>query len=74
MLTKNISLKNFHIKKINKNVKKDLKNLLQEKNTIIESLSISYKNGYSKKIMESARKKKKKSLMKPASPAEWHER
>ena len=51
MLTKNISLKNFHIKKINKNVKKDLKNLLQEKNTIIESLSISYKNGYSKKII-----------------------
>ena len=51
MLTKNISLKNFHIKNINKNVKKDLKNLLQEKNTIIESLSISYKNGYSKKII-----------------------
>jgi len=51
MLTKNISLKNFHIKNINKNVKKDLKNLLQEKNTIIESLSISYKNGYSKKTI-----------------------
>ena len=49
MLTKNIIFKNFHLKRINKNIKKDLKKLLKEKNTVLDSLSINYKNSYSKK-------------------------
>ena len=49
MLTKNIIFKNFHLKRINKNIKKDLKKLLREKNTVLDSLSINYKNSYSKK-------------------------
>ena len=49
MLTKNINLKNFHLKKINKKVKQDLKKLLKEKSTILDSLSTNYKNSYSKK-------------------------
>ena len=49
MLTKNINLKNFHLKKINKKVKQDLKKLLKEKSIILDSLSTSYKNSYSKK-------------------------
>jgi len=49
MLTQNINLKNFHLKKINKKVKQDLKKLLKEKSTILDSLSTNYKNSYSKK-------------------------
>ena len=49
MLTKNINFKNFHLKKINKKTKEDLKKLLKEKNTILDSLSIDYKNSYLKK-------------------------
>ena len=49
MLTKNINFKNFHLKKINKKIKKDLKKFLKEKSTILNSLSINYKNSYSKK-------------------------
>ena len=49
MLTKNIIFKNFHLKRINKNIKKDLKKLLKEKNVVLDSLSINYKNSYSKK-------------------------
>jgi len=49
MLTKNINFKNFHLKKINKGIKKDLKNLLKEESAILNSLSTSYKNSYSKK-------------------------
>ena len=49
MLTKNINFKNFHLKKINKSIKKDLKKLLKEKSTILDSLSVNYKNSYSKK-------------------------
>tara|TARA_B100000780_G_scaffold251433_1_gene198068 strand:+ start:517 stop:1674 length:1158 start_codon:yes stop_codon:yes gene_type:complete len=49
MLTKNINFKNFDSKKINKNIKEDLKKLLKEKNAILDSLSTSYKNSYSKK-------------------------
>ena len=49
MLTKNINFKNFHLKKINKSIKKDLKKILNEKNTILDSLSVNYKNSYSKK-------------------------
>ena len=49
MLTKNINFKNFHLKKINKSIKKDLKKLLKEKSTVLDSLSVNYKNSYSKK-------------------------
>ena len=49
MLTKNINFKNFHLKKINKSTKEDLKKLLKEKSSILDSLSTSYKNSYSKK-------------------------
>jgi len=40
MLTKNINFKNFNLKK-----------LIKEKNTILNSLSTNYKNSYSKKII-----------------------
>jgi glucose-6-phosphate isomerase len=49
MLTKNINFKNFYLRKINKNTKKDFKKLLKEKSPILDSLSTSYKNSYSKK-------------------------
>ena len=49
MLTKNINFKNFKIKNFNKKIKKDFDNLLNEKNEILKSLSISYKNSYTKK-------------------------
>ena len=51
MLTTNINFKNFHLKKISKNIKEDLKRLLKEKNMILESLSSSYQNSYSKKTI-----------------------
>jgi len=51
MLTTNINFKNFHLKKISKNIKEDLKKLLKEKNMILESLSSSYQNSYSKKTI-----------------------
>ena len=46
MLTDKISFKNFYLKKKNKNIYKDFKNLLKEKNTILESLTLNYKNSY----------------------------
>ena len=49
MLTTNINFKNFYLKKISKNIKEDLKKLLKEKNMILESLSSSYQNSYSKR-------------------------
>ena len=51
MLTTNINFKNFYLKKISKNIKEDLKKLLKEKNMILESLSSSYQNSYSKKTI-----------------------
>ena len=58
MLTKNINFKNFHLKKINKSIKKDLKKILNEKNTILDSLSVNYKNSYSKKDISKLKKYK----------------
>jgi len=49
MLTKNIIFKNYKSKKFNKTIKKDLDNLLIEKNEVINSLRLSYKNSYIKK-------------------------
>ena len=51
MLTKNINFKNFNIRKISIANKGDLKKLIKEKNTILNSLSTNYKNSYSKKII-----------------------
>ena len=49
MLTKNISFKNFRLKKYSKKIKKDFDILLKENNEIIKSLGQSYINSYNKK-------------------------
>ena len=49
MLTKNISFKNFQLKKESRKIKKDFKFLLKENNEILKSLSPNYKNSYKKK-------------------------
>ena len=51
MLTKNIKLKLFTKKKLNKNLKKKLINLLNEENFIIKSLKKEYKNNFNKKTI-----------------------
>ena len=56
MFTKNINLKNFKIKKNNNNTQKDLRLLLQEKNYVINSLSLKYKYNYSKKFVSKLKK------------------
>ena len=57
MFTKNISLKNFFIKKKNFSVKKNLNLILKKKNQVISSLSKSYKDSYSKKNTKHFNKK-----------------
>jgi glucose-6-phosphate isomerase len=57
MLTKNIFLKNFKSKKLNSKIKKSLILLFREKNEIIKSLGISYKNNYYKKNIQRLKKK-----------------
>ena len=59
MLTKNIHFKNFRLKKIDKNIKKDLKKLFKEKSAILNSLSENYKNSYSKKNLLNLKNYKK---------------
>ena len=49
MFTRNISFKNFLIKKKKLIVKKNLNSILNEKNQVIRSLSKSYKDSFSKK-------------------------
>jgi len=56
MLTKNISFKNFKLKKDNKKIKKDLDILLKENNEVLKSLSVHYKNNYSKKNISKFKK------------------
>ena len=51
MLTKNINFKNFKLKKNNKKIRKDLRNLLDESNEILKSLSSRYKNSYHKNFI-----------------------
>jgi len=51
MLTKNIKLKLFTKKKLNKNLKKKLITLLNEENFVIKSLKKEYKNNFNKKIV-----------------------
>ena len=49
MITKNIKFKNFEIKTNNTKIKKNLKEIFKKKDTLISSLSLSYKYSYSKK-------------------------
>ena len=51
MLTKNINFKNFRLNKNNLKVKKDFKILMEEKNPVIESLGVFYKNSYNNKLI-----------------------
>ena len=51
MLTKNISFKNFKIKKNNLKIKHILTSLVKEKNEILLSMSKNYKNSFNKKII-----------------------
>jgi len=51
MLTRNIDFKNFKIKKNPQKVKKELKKLLKENNEVIKSLRKTYKNSYSRKLV-----------------------
>ena len=51
MLTKNIKFKNFKIKKNSKKIKKDLKNILLNRNAVLDSLSTNYKSNYNKKTI-----------------------
>jgi len=52
VITKNINFKNFQVKKNFLKVKKDLKLLLKENNTVLKSLSTSYKNTYKVKMIQ----------------------
>ena len=56
MLTKSINFKNFKNIKNNKEIEKDFHLLLKEKNSIIESLGVSYKYSYSKKLVTKLKK------------------
>jgi glucose-6-phosphate isomerase len=58
MLTKNISFKNFKVRKNTKKIKNDLKLLIKENNSIIKSLSPYYKNNYSKKLISKLKRNK----------------
>ena len=58
MLTKDISFKNFKVRKNTKKIKNDLKLLIKENNSIIKSLSPYYKNNYSKKLISKLKKNK----------------
>ena len=51
MLTKNINFKNFKLSRNNTKIKKDLNIILKEKNPVLQSLSLDYKNSYSKKTI-----------------------
>jgi glucose-6-phosphate isomerase len=51
MLTKNIDFKNFKIKKNTQKVKNELNKLLEENNEVIKSLRKTYKNSYSRKLV-----------------------
>ena len=51
MLTKNVNFKNYRLNKNNLKIKKDFKILIEEKNPVIESLGVSYKNSYNNKLI-----------------------
>ena len=51
MLTKNISFKNFKVKKNNSKIKRIFSSLIKEKNEILLSMSKNYKNSFKNKIL-----------------------
>ncbi len=51
MLTKNISFKNFKIKKNNSKIKRIFSSLIKEKNEVLLSMSKNYKNSFKNKIL-----------------------
>jgi len=56
MLTKNINFRNFKDKKKNKKINNLLIKLLKEKNSILASLTSSYKDSFSKKNLKKFKK------------------
>ena len=58
MLSKNINFKNFNYKFNNKKIKKELKNILSEKNEILKSLTPAYQYSYKKNIINKIKKNK----------------
>ena len=51
MLTKNISFKNFKVKKNNSKIKSIFSSLIKEKNEVLLSMSKNYKNSFKNKIL-----------------------
>ena len=51
MLTKNISFKNFKVKKNNSKIKSIFSSLIKEKNEVLLSMSKNYKNSFNNKII-----------------------
>ena len=51
MLTKNISFKNFKVKKNNSKIKSIFSSLIKEKNEVLLSMSKNYKNSFNNKIL-----------------------
>ena len=51
MLTKNISFKNFKVKKNNSKIKRIFLSLIKEKNEVLLSMSKNYKNSFNNKII-----------------------
>ena len=51
MLTKNISFKNFKVKKNNSKIKRIFSSLIKEKNEVLLSMSKNYKNSFNNKIL-----------------------
>ncbi len=56
MITRGINFKNFKIKKSSQLVKKNLNELLKEKNEIIQSLKKNYRNSFDSNFIKKYRK------------------
>ncbi len=52
MITSGIFFKNFKIKKNNSNIKKNLKNLINDNDFVLQSLSKNYKDGFNKQNLK----------------------
>ena len=58
MISQNISFKNFKLKNKNQKLKQKLTSILSEENEVINSLKKSYKNSYTKKLINKFKKSK----------------
>ena len=58
MISDNISFKNFKLKNKNQKLKQKLISILSEENEVINSLKKSYKNNYTKKLVNKFKKSK----------------